>query len=189
MIVSGHYPEGARLLIVGQAPGRTEAERGEPFVGVDGRQLRSWLRQVGLDVQVTAFDNVHQDFNGDPTYKPTTKECKAGYQRLRERILSQPEVSIVLLLGGVAAHMMFKGSMTQMLGQRAEIAGVIFVACWHPGYYYRNALRNGTARQAAQAENDILSVLHQVAAILKGDVKGGATLPDGRYIDSGIVIC
>lgn len=308
MIVPGHYPEGARLLIVGQSPGRAEAERGEPFVGVDGQQLRSWLRQMGLDVQATAFDNVHQDFNGDPTYKPTTKECKAGYTRLLQEIATrQPE--IVLLLGGVAAHWRFKGGIIALCGRQettcalqsehactmsylrptvtqtpnvlqplmrrdsrsaatpatrktarqldtarlcpnsgggqaddgsslrdgdgartdSRVMGrrtppqwkqsrqpiresrdcpasppptpgnvsqvsvpvcrsVTFICSPHPGYY-RNALRDGTARQAAQAETDILSVLHQVAAILKGDVKGGATLPDGRYIDSGIVIC
>lgn len=40
---------GQRALIVGQAPGRTEPERGQPFAHTAGRTLRSWFAPIDLD--------------------------------------------------------------------------------------------------------------------------------------------
>ena len=38
-----------RILLVGQAPGKTEAAGGRPFAGRAGRTLFGWLRRVGLE--------------------------------------------------------------------------------------------------------------------------------------------
>jgi uracil-DNA glycosylase len=40
--------EGQRALIVGQAPGITEPQRGLPFAGAAGRKLISWLEPLGI---------------------------------------------------------------------------------------------------------------------------------------------
>jgi uracil-DNA glycosylase len=40
---------GARILLVGQAPGITEKEAGRPFNAGSGTRLFAWLRQAGLD--------------------------------------------------------------------------------------------------------------------------------------------
>jgi uracil-DNA glycosylase len=39
---------GAKLMLVGQAPGATEVETGEPFSGPAGRRLFEWLARAGL---------------------------------------------------------------------------------------------------------------------------------------------
>ena len=47
---------GAKVFIVGEAPGREEAARGRPFVGEAGRRLNKVLDQMGLareDVYLT----------------------------------------------------------------------------------------------------------------------------------------
>lgn len=38
----------AQLMLIGQAPGATEAETGLPFSGAAGRRLFDWLAQAGL---------------------------------------------------------------------------------------------------------------------------------------------
>lgn len=43
--------------ILGEAPGRTEAERGQCFVGDSGAILKHWLRQAGIDVRQVTFLN------------------------------------------------------------------------------------------------------------------------------------
>lgn len=43
--------------IMGEAPGRTEAQYGKPFVGDSGNILRHWLRQVGIDPSAIAYLN------------------------------------------------------------------------------------------------------------------------------------
>lgn len=42
-------PKDARILVVGEAPGRQEAEQSRPFVGPSGTMLRSALAQFGVD--------------------------------------------------------------------------------------------------------------------------------------------
>src|SRR6056297_620860 len=42
-------PSDAKLLVVGEAPGRDEAQQGRPFVGASGRMLRAALQQFGVD--------------------------------------------------------------------------------------------------------------------------------------------
>jgi uracil-DNA glycosylase len=53
---SGPMP--ARIALVGEAPGAEEEERGEPFVGASGQELRTMLRQVGIDPAECYFTNV-----------------------------------------------------------------------------------------------------------------------------------
>src|SRR3977135_2028222 len=40
--------EGQRALIIGQAPGITEPQRGLPFAGAAGRKLVTWLAPLGI---------------------------------------------------------------------------------------------------------------------------------------------
>jgi uracil-DNA glycosylase family 4 len=186
ILVPGTYPEHATCLVIGQAPGRTEFQKMRPFVGVDGLQLRAWLRACALSPDALAYDNVYPYWTGNPVYKPTAKEAKAGYARVADCLLTLPNVSTVLLVGGVAAHMVFKGTMAQCNGRREVRDGVTYVAVFHPGFY-RNAGIHGNrgAQQAAEAE--ILTALRQVSAVLSGDEKGGVELPEGNYVNDLII--
>ena len=46
--VFGEGPAGARLMIVGEAPGADEDRQGRPFVGPSGRLLERMLAAIGL---------------------------------------------------------------------------------------------------------------------------------------------
>ena len=48
--------EGQRALIVGQAPGITEPQRGLPFAGAAGRKLISWLEPLGISAHEDMLD-------------------------------------------------------------------------------------------------------------------------------------
>jgi len=48
-VVPGVFPASARLLLVGEAPGRSEDEGGLPFIGRSGQLLDSVLAEVGLE--------------------------------------------------------------------------------------------------------------------------------------------
>ena len=47
-----------RAMLVGQAPGKVEAEGGVPFAGRAGRTLFSWLERAGLDEE-TAREQIY----------------------------------------------------------------------------------------------------------------------------------
>ncbi|MFC6753900.1 uracil-DNA glycosylase [Halorubrum tibetense] len=68
-IVDGVGPIDADLLFVGEAPGATEDERGEPFVGRSGDVLDEALRDAGLaraDVRITNCVRCRPPDNRDP---------------------------------------------------------------------------------------------------------------------------
>lgn len=56
--VKGTGPLNARILILGEAPGEQETERGLPFVGPSGAELRRMLRTIGVQLDDTYRTNV-----------------------------------------------------------------------------------------------------------------------------------
>ena len=56
-VVPGVRPAGARIVLVGEAPGREEDEGGVPFVGRSGRLLDELLAGAGLDRRELAVVN------------------------------------------------------------------------------------------------------------------------------------
>ncbi|CAB4793226.1 unannotated protein [freshwater metagenome] len=57
-VVVGHHPKGAKVLVVGEAPGAQEDETGEPFVGKSGQLLDGVLEGVGLSRATVAITSV-----------------------------------------------------------------------------------------------------------------------------------
>lgn len=49
--VPGEGNPDAEIVFIGEAPGKTEAETGRPFVGRSGRFLRTAIIEIGLDEQ------------------------------------------------------------------------------------------------------------------------------------------
>lgn len=57
-IVFGGPNPAARVMIVGEAPGKNEDLSGQPFVGVSGKKLDALLEEVGLSRQDVFISNV-----------------------------------------------------------------------------------------------------------------------------------
>ncbi len=93
--------ETARLMIIGEAPGRDEDLEGKPFVGRAGQLLDKMLAAIGLtasDVHITNVVYWRPPGNRTPTPQEA-QVCRPFLERQVE--LVKPEV--VLLLGGAAA--------------------------------------------------------------------------------------
>ncbi len=78
--VGGTGPFGAKLMIVGIAPGETEVRQGKPFVGPSGHILRTDLKEAGIDIEDTYRTNVFK-------YKLPNNEFK----KYQEMGLSLPD--------------------------------------------------------------------------------------------------
>lgn len=47
--ITGDGPIPAKILFVGEAPGKNEVLQGKPFVGMAGKKFESYLNKIGLD--------------------------------------------------------------------------------------------------------------------------------------------
>ena len=95
-IVDGVGPTDADLLFVGEGPGATEDEEGEPFVGRSGDVLDEALRDAGLaraDVRITNCVRCRPPDNRDPTTEELAN-CRGYLDTEIERLA--PELIVTL---------------------------------------------------------------------------------------------
>ncbi len=95
-IVDGVGPTDADLLFVGEGPGATEDEEGEPFVGRSGDVLDEALRDAGLaraDVRITNCVRCRPPDNRDPTTEELAN-CRGYLETEIDRL--NPELIVTL---------------------------------------------------------------------------------------------
>lgn len=94
---------GARVLVIGEAPGKEDDEEGKPFIGPAGQLLDRMLASIGLNrkanMALTTMIPWRPPGNRNPTATETAI-CLPFVQRHIE--LAKPDT--VLLLGGIAAQ-------------------------------------------------------------------------------------
>lgn len=153
--------EQARLMIIGEAPGRDEDLEGRPFVGRAGQLLDKMLAAIGLgeaDVHITNVVYWRPPGNRTPT-PHEAQVCRPFLDRQME--LVKPDV--VLLLGGAAAKQMLDTTegIMRLRGKwrEIEIAGrpVRTMATLHPAYLLR------TPAAKRHAWRDLLAVQEALA--------------------------
>jgi uracil-DNA glycosylase len=132
----------ARLMLIGEAPGRDEDLQGKPFVGRAGQLLDRMLAAIGLDEgSIYITNTVYWRPPGNRT--PTPEEIEACAPFLTRQIeLLSPDV--LVLLGGAAAKSLLgvgEGIM-RLRGKwlSHEIGGrsLATLATLHPAYLLRN---------------------------------------------------
>lgn len=132
----------ARLMLIGEAPGRDEDLQGKPFVGRAGKLLDLMLDSIGLtedDVYIT--NTVYWRPPGNRT--PTPQEIESCAPFLRRQIdLLKPD--IIVLLGGAAAKSILgtgEGIMRlrgKWLNYHSDGRDIPTIATLHPAYLLRN---------------------------------------------------
>jgi DNA polymerase len=125
--VPGEGPTSARIMIIGQAPGRNEDETGRPFIGRAGKFLDKLLEQAGIrrsDVFITSVVKCFPPKNRIPK----KDEIKACNSYLREQIrLVKPKV--IVLLGNVAIRAVL-GNLKH--GKPVRIDDITYLPTYHP---------------------------------------------------------
>lgn len=159
--VPGVGDKEADLLIIGEAPGREEDRRGEPFVGRAGQLLDRMLMAIDLDrehgVYITNVLKCRPPDNRDP--KPEEVRACAPYLRRQiERI--QPRV--ILSVGRVSAqNLLDSGASLSTLRGQWHCFGpreTPLLVTYHPAYL----LRNSAAKR--QAWSDLKQVRDRLRA-------------------------
>ena len=129
----------ADCLIVGEAPGAEEDERGEPFVGQAGKLLDAMLSAIDLQrgVNVYIANAVKCRPPGNRTPDATEmSECRPYLVRQIE--LLQPK--LIVALGKPAAQTLLQREIKvgASRGQLHDCSGIPLIVTYHPAYLLRN---------------------------------------------------
>jgi DNA polymerase len=95
-LVFGEGPASAKVVFVGEAPGKHEDESGRPFVGAAGRFLNEMLESIGLkraDVYITSILKYRPPKNRDP--KSAEKEAFWPYLQAQLEVIN-PKLVVTL---------------------------------------------------------------------------------------------
>lgn len=125
-VVFGDGPVDARVMLVGEAPGKNEDEEGKPFVGESGSHLISILKRAGRrreDFWITNVVKCRPPGNRDPLASET-KAC-VGFLNKEIRVI-QPD--LIIALGGAAGNALVKGKGVSVKKMREDDS-----LCWQDG--------------------------------------------------------
>lgn len=140
-LARGRGPTGARVMLIGQAPGRLTIERGIMFGGPSGDTLERWLQQAGFapgalrrEVYLSALTRCDpgRSAKGRGDRKPSPAEVALCRPWL-ERELEQVRPAVILLVGGMAIEaFMGRVKLEEAVGSVAERDGVTLIPLPHP---------------------------------------------------------
>lgn len=131
----------ARLMIIGEAPGKDEDLSGHPFVGASGKFLNSVLEGTGLerdDFFVTNTVKCRPPKNRTPK-KLEVDTCTSNYLFAQIELINP---RLIMLLGGVAAKKVLGvKSVNEARGRVIEHEGRRYIVGYHPAVrFYREDL-------------------------------------------------
>jgi uracil-DNA glycosylase len=153
----------AKLVFVGEGPGRDEDMQGLPFVGRAGKLLTSMIEAMGLQRQDVYICNVVK-CRPPENRLPEPDEIKTCSPFLMRQI-DVVEPQVIVALGACAAQTLLQTTrgISHFRGQWQEFRGRKLMATYHPAYLLRNP----------PAKADVWKDLQMVMAEL-GLVKRGA---------------
>ena len=130
--VPGEGPCYANIMILGQAPGKTEDEPGRPFVGRSGKLLDRLLEAIKLGRNLVFITSCIKCFP-PRNRSPRSDELKTCKPYLKKQInLINPQ--IIITLGNYALHALFekKSTISQIHGQPQEFNNIKIFPTYHP---------------------------------------------------------
>ena len=133
----------ARLMVVGEAPGRDEDIQGRPFVGRAGRLLDAMFAAIGLSRKSGSAKQGLYISNVIPWRPPGNRvpnTTEINLMRpfiLRHIELASPQV--IVLMGNVACQAVINSSgITRLRGDWRDFRGIPAMPTFHPAYLLRN---------------------------------------------------
>jgi len=134
---------GARLMIVGEAPGRDEDLQGKPFVGRAGQLLDRMLAAIGLDRHADDTGRAVYITNILPWRPPQNRDPKpdeiAMLQPFVERHISLAKPEVLVLMGNISCQALLgRRGITRLRGTWTQALDLPVLPMFHPAYLLRN---------------------------------------------------
>ena len=137
-IVFGQGNPNAKIMFIGEAPGKEEDKQGLPFVGRSGQLLNKALNKLGLDRNDVFITNVVK-CRPQNNRTPTTEEIKTGKTLLNKEIdIVSPHV--ICTLGSTALRCLFEEDIkiSTARGKTKTYQKTPVIPTYHPAYILRN---------------------------------------------------
>jgi DNA polymerase len=144
---------GARVMVIGEAPGRDEDLQGKPFVGAAGQLLDKMFDCIGLARKGTAASDALYITNVLPWRPPQNRDPAPDEIAMMlpfvERHVALAEPEILVLMGNHACQALLgRKGITRLRGSWTEALGRPVLPMFHPAYL----LRNPAAKREAWAD-------------------------------------
>jgi uracil-DNA glycosylase family 4 len=138
-IVFGEGNPDAKLMFIGEAPGREEDLQARPFVGDAGMLLTRLIEKMGFkreDVYIANIVKCRPPMNREPELDEVGK-CRVFIEKQIEII--NPKV--IMSLGRISAQTLIGNArlkITAIRGNFFDYKGIILMPTFHPAYLIRN---------------------------------------------------
>lgn len=155
--VFGEGNPNARLMLIGEAPGKNEDEQGIPFVGDSGVLLNNMIKAAGWVREELYIANVIKCRPPNNRY-PALQEVENCAEYLEAQIEAvNPE--FILLLGSAATNALLGCPITHARGEVRQWKGRVIYATYHPSFLLREP------KQKANVWNDLQPLIEAMKKI------------------------
>ncbi len=168
-VVFGEGNPHARLMFIGEGPGKDEDASGRPFVGRAG-QLLTRIIENGLklrreDVYIANVVKCRPTIDGlgQRDRPPESDEVQACAPYLRQQIeLIAPEV--IVTLGNPSTRFLLSTmeGITKLRGKWQSYNGIAVMPTYHPSFLLRNGGDAGNTPQKRDVWNDMKMVIEKL---------------------------
>lgn len=136
---------GARVMIIGEAPGRDEDREGRPFVGRAGQLLDRMLAAIDLDRAASVYITNVLPWRPPQNRDPQGEEIAMMLPFLARHVaLAAPDV--IVLMGNISCQAVLgKRGITRLRGKWEQAFGKPVLPMFHPAYLLRQP---GAKREA-----------------------------------------
>ena len=150
ILVHGEGEIGARVMLVGEAPGEQETLQGRPFVGKAGRNLDEFLELAGLErsalyvTNAVKFRPTKRSAAGRTVNRPPTREEVSLFLPWLRREIELVAPEVIVTLGNVPLRALTgpKAVIGDVHGAFQDADGLRLYPMYHPAsLIYNPALR------------------------------------------------
>lgn len=173
-------PEGAEVLIIGEAPGYEEDRDGIPFVGTAGQDLDRFLGRIGIPRNKVRVTNVcnHRPADNNFNFLRDSNQLKEGINEVKAYIAKyRSRIKLCIILGKEPLHYIVgfppKASISKWRGSFIQQDGTTYGITYHPSFLNYNAaafpvIANDFARFRNVLDNGYRKPVHDFVINPKG---------------------
>jgi DNA polymerase len=140
--VPGEGQISAKIMFIGEAPGRSEDEKGKPFVGAAGLILDNLLKNAGIERSQVFITNIVKC--RPPNNRVPEEDELIACRPYLDRQIALIKPKVICILGRTAYSSILGGSsITASRGKIIERSGQKYFSTFHPAaVIYNKSLRS-----------------------------------------------